>query len=223
MINPDRWMPELTGKLKAHFQGRLLFVGLQGSYQREEAHRHSDIDAVVILDALSMDDMIAYRGILSTMPENDKACGFIGGKRELMNWPKHELFQFKQDTRSYHGVLDEWLPGIEHTDVIDGIRISASALYHSCCHTAVHTPLSMNALRTLYKSAFFLLQATCYVDSGVYVHTKKELLPLLKGDEREILNISMNWDACSSMIIANPDVYFDLIFRWSMAILNTRF
>ena len=223
MINIENWMMELTDKLKACFKNRLSFVGLQGSYQREEAHPDSDIDAVVILDTLSIDDMIAYREILSAMPENDKACGFIAGKQELMNWPKHELFQFEQDTRSYHGTLHELLPSIENQDVIDSAKISASGLYHSCCHTAVHAPLNIDALKSLYKSAFFLLQAIYYLRSGVYVRTKAELLPLLKGDELEVLNISMNWNTCINRILANPDIYFDLLLRWSKAILDTRF
>jgi hypothetical protein len=57
------------------------------------------------------------------MPDNDKACGFISGKQELMNWAKHELFQFEQDTRSYHGTLHELLPHIENQDVIDSAKI----------------------------------------------------------------------------------------------------
>ena len=223
MINVDRWMAELTGKLKGHFKNRLLFVGLQGSCQREEAHQNSDIDAVVILDTLAIDDLIAYRKILLTMPKNDKACGFIGSKQELINWPKHELFQFGQDTRFYHGTLDELLPSIERGDVVASVKVSASGLYHACCHAVVHAPWDMSALKSMCKSAFFLLQALYYLRSGVYVRTKKELLPLLKGDEQEILNISMNWDTCSSTIAATPDRYFDLIFRWSTAVLDTQF
>ena len=46
MINADKWMTELTEKLKIHFKNRLLFAGLQGSYRRQEAHENSDIDAV---------------------------------------------------------------------------------------------------------------------------------------------------------------------------------
>ena len=223
MINADSWMAELTEKLKARFKDGLLFVGLQGSYQRGEAQQDSDIDAVVILDTLSIDELIAYRKILLTMPENHKACGFVGGRQELMNWPKHELFQFEQDTRSYYGTLDGLLPDIEPKDVIVSVKISASGLYHSCCHATVHTPFDIVALKSMYKSAFFILQAMNYLRSGVYIGTKKELLSLLIGDEREILNISMNWNACRRTIVANPDVYFDLIFRWSMAILNARF
>jgi hypothetical protein len=223
MINIDNWMIELTDKLKACFTDRLSFVGLQGSHQREEARPDSDIDAVVILDILSINDLIAYREILSAMPENDNACGFIGDKQTLINWPKHELFQFERDTHSYHGILHELLPSIENQDVVDGVKIGASGLYHSCCHTAVHAPLNIDALKNMYKSAFFLLQAIYYLRSGVYVRTKKELLPLLKGDEQEILNISMSWNTCSNIILANPDMYFDLLFRWSKTILDTQF
>ncbi len=75
----------------------------------------------------------------------------------------------------------------------------------------------------MYKSAFFLLQAVYYLRNGTYIRTKKDLLPLLQGDEQEILNINMNWNTYNNNIIAQTDIYFDLIFRWSMAILDTRF
>lgn len=223
MINADKWMTELTEKLKIHFKNRLLFAGLQGSYRRQEAHENSDIDAVVILDIVSFDDLIAYRKILSTMPQNDKACGFIGGRQELINWPKHELFQFKQDTLSYYGALDTLLPNIEDKDILDSVKISASGLYHACCHAAIHMPQDANVIKGMYKSAFFLLQALCYLRNGVYIRTKKELLPLLEGDEQEILTISINWNAYGSIIIENIDIYFDLILRWSKEILDAGF
>jgi len=223
MLNIDDWMTELMDKLSSHFGDRLLFVGLQGSHQREEAHRDSDIDAVVILDTLSMDDLIAYRAILLTMPENEKSCGFISGKNELMHWPRHELFQFKMDTRPCLGELDSVLPDIERKDVLDGVKISASALYHACCHAAVHSPFEIGELKGMYKSAFFLLQALHYVRCGVYVRTKKELLPKLDEDEYNILEISMNWSAYSGTILEKPDDYFKLMLSWSAAILNADF
>jgi predicted nucleotidyltransferase len=224
MINADKWMLELTEKLKIHFKNRLLFAGLQGSYQRQEAHEDSDIDAVLILDTvLSFDDLITYRKILATMPQNDKACGFIGGRQELFNWPKHELFQFKQDTLSYYGALDTLLPNIEYKDIIDSVKISASGLYHACCHAAIHMPQDTNAIKGMYKSAFFLLQALYYLRNGIYIRTKKELLPLLEGAEQEILTININWNAYSKTIMANTDIYFDLILRWSKEILDADF
>lgn len=223
MINAYDWIVELTDKLKIYFQGRLLFVGLQGSYQRQEAYPGSDIDAVVILDILSMDDLKAYREILSTMPHNDQACGFIAGRQELMNWPRHELFQFKQDTRPCYGILDELLPPLTRQDIINGVKIGACGLYHACCHSAVHNPNQISAIRGLCKSAFFLLQAIHFLSSGEYIHSKQELFALLEGDERELVRISMNWDACSAALLAEPDTYFELLLGWSGKILNSEF
>ncbi len=192
MIDADKWMRELTVKLKSRFGDKLCFAGLQGSYQRGEQHKDSDIDAVVILDTLSFDDLAAYKEIILTMPENDKACGFISGKQELMNWPKHELFQFSYDTRSFYGSLHELLPNIEDKDVADSVKISASGIYHLCCHTAVHEPSNTIIIESLYKGAFFILQALHYLRSGDYISTKKELSAKLHDDEKTILDVSMH-------------------------------
>jgi len=223
MINADKWMRELTDKLKDRFSDRLLFTGLQGSYRRGEANKDSDIDAVVILDTLSFGDLTAYREIIITMPDNDKACGFISGKQELLNWPKHELLQFKQDTRSYYSELDELLPAIEHKDVVESVKISASGLYHLCCHGAVHSPSDTGAIRNLYKNALFILLAVCYLRRGFFAHTKKELLLLLEGDEKKILEINIGWDKYSADAANNADAYYALMFRWLKIILDSKF
>lgn len=223
MINADKWMIELSGKLKDRFNNNLLFTGLQGSYRRGEANDNSDIDAVVILDTLSYEDLSAYREIILSMPHNDKACGFISGKQELMNWPKHELLQFKQDIRPYYGEMDGLLPDIERKDVIDSVKISASGLYHLCCHSVVHAPSDYDFLRSMYKNAYFILLAVHYLRKGVFAPTKKELLSLLEGDEKKILEISMNWDKYSTAVVDDSDKYFDLIFRWSKTVLNSQF
>ena len=39
MIQKDRWMDEITDKLKQEFGARLLFTGLQGSYLQRGSHR----------------------------------------------------------------------------------------------------------------------------------------------------------------------------------------
>lgn len=150
-----------------------MFVGVQGSYRRGEQHNESDIDAVVILDTLFFDDLTEYKEVLLTMPENDKACGFISGKQELINWPKHELFQFKQDTRPFYRTLHELLPDIEDKDVADSIEISAPGIYHLCGHTAVHEPSNIDVIKSMYKGAFFILQALHYLRSGDYISKKK--------------------------------------------------
>lgn len=223
MIQAQSWMRDLVTKLTSHFRNRLVFVGLQGSYLRNEAHEQSDIDAVVILDTLTMDDLSAYRTILSTMPEHEKACGFIAGKMDLLNWAKHELFQFEQDTCAYFGDMHALLPCFTRKDIIDSAKISASGLYHACCHTAVHDPGNLCALQGMFKGAFFLLQIEYYLQSGDYIRTKRELLPLLSGDAHEILRISMGWDNELNAVKLDSVPYFTLLLRWVQQILAASF
>ena len=67
MICLESYIDDLIENLKMTFQSRLLYVGLQGSYLRGEATEKSDIDIMVILDALSMNDLKEYRLIIQNM------------------------------------------------------------------------------------------------------------------------------------------------------------
>jgi len=221
MILIDAWMADLTAKLKETFGLQLLFVGLQGSYRRGEATESSDIDAVVILDELTMKDLKAYREIVETMPKHEKACGFVGGRRELLNWPKHELFQFEKDTDAWYGNLSELLPEISRADISDSVKIGASGIYHACCHTWLHgekTALA-NVLKGHYKGTFFILQGLYYLRDGEYIGNKKELLLKLEGAEREILEIGMDWADYGEKVADNPDLYYEKIIGWCSEIL----
>ena len=53
MIDITAWMQNFVQILDDTFGNRVWFVGLQGSYAREEATETSDIDTVVILDEFS--------------------------------------------------------------------------------------------------------------------------------------------------------------------------
>jgi len=221
MVDINDWMAKLTADLKSHFGSRLILAGIQGSYQRGEATENSDIDAVVILDTLSFGDMKSLKTIIANMPESDKACGFVCGKNELWNWPKHELFQFVNDTRICHGSFDGIVPEIGREDVLESVKIGASGLYHACCHTYLHG--DPQALKSLYKGAFFILLAIHYLRHGEYVRTKKELLPVLNETERKMLSVGMNWDEDQKKIAENTDEYFDLMIGWCKQVLNERF
>lgn len=223
MVDINSWMAQLIEKLEAHFGRRLLFVGLQGSYQRGEAHEGSDIDAVVILDRLTMDELVAYRDILAALPKSDKACGFIAGRDEVQSWPKHELFQFVNDTRALYGHMEDFLPPIDKEDVVESVKIGAATLYHAAVHGAVHGAGDMQALRALYKSAFFLLQAVHYLRTAHYVRSKRELLPLLEGAEQKILGIEMAWSDYEEDAQAHPDGYYGLLIALCGGLINATF
>ncbi len=64
IIEIDAYLHKLINELKIAFGTRLIYVGLQGSYGRNEASESSDIDIVVILDELQIADMDVYRQIL---------------------------------------------------------------------------------------------------------------------------------------------------------------
>ena len=53
MINITAWTQNFLQRLNETFANRVWFVGLQGSYGRDEATETSDIDIVVIWDELS--------------------------------------------------------------------------------------------------------------------------------------------------------------------------
>ena len=82
----DDWVDKLVSKIKNEYGDRVAFIGLQGSYKRKEASDSSDIDIVVILNELTMQDLKKYRVIISQMPYKEKACGFISGQSEILNW-----------------------------------------------------------------------------------------------------------------------------------------
>lgn len=75
----DSWMKEYQKMVENQFGERICFIGLQGSYGRNEATEQSDIDAVLILDQVTSEDLQVYSSLLDALPERDKVCGFVSG------------------------------------------------------------------------------------------------------------------------------------------------
>lgn len=221
MIDKERWMEEILEKLKHKFGTRLLFVGLQGSYRRGEATEASDFDMVTVLDKLSVGDLAFYRSLLETMPEHEKACGFICGRSELQNWPRHELFQFARDTDSYYGTMDGLLPDWNEADLRESIRISAANLYHAACHLVLYEDKASWAegLEALYKAVFFPLQLAEYLRGGVYYSSKTALLPHLKGWEAALLEKSIKKEINQKDLQENPEAFFTPLIEWCQSTL----
>ena len=159
MFDINVWLDIVIKKLQNEFEQRLLFVGLQGSYNRGEATQNSDIDLVVILDNLSFEDLKRYHSIIDSMPDKDKSCGFISGSDELQNWSKSDLFQFFYDTKSLIGNLQDLIQAPTIEDAKQAIKISSENLYHTSVHSFIHSNNCTEDLKNLYKSTFFILQA----------------------------------------------------------------
>lgn len=214
------WAEEATGKLKTEFGERLRFVGIQGSRARGEAREDSDIDLVVLLDHVDADDLVRYRAIVQSMPRSELACGFVGSERVLTAWPRHELFQFYHDTHAIFGALPDVSPFTE-ADALEAARIGASGIYHATCHACVFDGDTADGiLESLFKGAFFTLQALQFARTGAYPRTKAELATQLEGDEARILEVGRDWQAHRPKDDVERRELVDLLLRWSEGVIT---
>lgn len=209
MININAWMNRFVPALEEEFGDRVWFVGLQGSYARDEATETSDIDAVVILDQLTSADIQAYGAMLDKLEHRDLICGFFSGKDEIMNWDAADLFQFVHDTKPVKGSLDELLKLIKAEDVDRAIKTGVCGIYHGCVHNMLHEK-SGEILKGLYKSASFVVQAVCYRETGRYVMHQRDLMESVSPGEVAIIenclrikhNEMIDFDAMSEALFA---------------------
>lgn len=179
------WLAQMQARILQTFGERVAFIGLQGSFARGEAGPDSDIDLVVILDAVVLEDLERYRALLEEMPLRERSCGFIAGHTELLAWPRYGLFQFFQDTRPIYGELEPLLPPIGRADVATAIQNGAAALYHALAHAFVHEDPGQ-ALPGLYKAAFFILQAELYLETGFYPRNAAQMEERVSGARAQI-------------------------------------
>ena len=187
MIDITAWMEDFLQALNETFANRVWFVGLQGSYGRGEAGDKSDIDVVVILNELSSADIKVYNAMLDTMSHRELICGFLSGKKEIINWESSDLFQFCHDTTPIKGSLDEVLTLVDENAVNRAIKIGACNIFHGCVHNMLHEK-SEDVLRGLYKSASFVVQAIVFKQTGNYIKHQRELLTVANPDEQAIIN-----------------------------------
>ena len=211
MIDITAWMKTFLQILNETFANRVWFVGLQGSYGRGEATETSDIDVVVILDELSAVDIQTYHDMLDTMSHRDMICGFLSGKKEIMNWEPSDLFQFCHDTTPIRGSLDQVMAVIDESAVNRAIKIGACNIYHGCVHNMLHEK-NEDILQGLYKSATFVVQAIAFKQTGNYISHQKDLLQVVSSDERVIVETFIN---LKNGGIIDFNMMSETLFAWS--------
>ncbi|MBO5197684.1 MAG: nucleotidyltransferase domain-containing protein [Lachnospiraceae bacterium] len=223
MVQIQEWMTNWCDKLQKEFGPRLLFVGLQGSYLRGEATEESDLDVAVVLDSVSLSDLAAYRSLLTQMPEQEKACGFLCGREEFAHWPKYEIFQFVQGTKAWYGTLDGLAPEISGNDILSSLSIQTGALYHALCHHYIYgcTQARPVHLAGYLKSMFFLLQLKEYLRSGRYYQTKRELANALTGQEEELLRLHLELISGRCLTEKETEVWYERLLDWTSQTLRT--
>ena len=151
MFDLDKYLADLIMKCRSAFGERLLYMGLQGSWLRGEAHENSDIDVMVILDRFSVRDMDTYRGILKEIGSYEKSCGFICGKDEMKRWSPLAVCQLRQTTKDLVGNLTDYLPPATREDEINYVKLSLGNLYHELCHRYIQGHERRQVSRHLQK------------------------------------------------------------------------
>ena len=212
MINIETYISALIVSLQERFGSSLLYVGLQGSYLRGEAHSGSDLDIMVILETLTVSDLDTYRNVIESMDHYDRSCGFICSKADMAAWNPLEICHLIHGTRDYFGTLADFVPAYTRQDLRNFVTMSINNLYHELCHRYIHATTNRNAaaLPGTYKAVFFILQGLHYLNTGIFPSTKAELLTLLTGLDRAVLERS---------ILLSKDESFD--FRDSFQLLLT--
>ena len=210
VFDVEKYLQKLIGECKNAFAERLLYVGLQGSYMREEATEKSDIDVMIILEDFSVEDMNLYRELLKRIGNYEKSCGFICGIEEMMRWNTLEVCHLRHTTKDLFGALKDFLPSATREDEINYVKMSLGNVYHELCHRYIHANRERNiaAFRGSCKNAFFLIQNLHFLESGSFEVKKGALKEQVSEEDRVILELSELPDDY------DYDTAFRLMFCW---------
>ena len=210
MFDLNQYLTDLILQCRSAFGERLLYMGLQGSYLRGEAHENSDIDVMVILSRFSVQDMDAYRNILERIGSFRKSCGFICGEEELKCWNPLEVCQLRHTTKDLLGVLTDYLPPATREDEINYVRLSLGNLYHELCHRYIHAGRDKNVamFRGTCKSIFYLIQNLHFLESGRFILRKKDLKEEVAKEDQIVMELAELPDAYDF------DQAFSSLFTW---------
>ena len=154
--------------------------------------------------------------MLDTLPNRELICGFLSGKDEILHWEPSDLFQFCYDTTPIKGSLEEVLALVDEAAVDRAIKIGVCNIYHGCVHNMLHEK-NEDILRSLYKSASFVVQAIAFKRTGKYIKHQKDLLPIVSPDEQAIIEAFVNY---KYGLAADFEKASQVLFNWSKEWIN---
>ncbi|MBS6228557.1 MAG: nucleotidyltransferase domain-containing protein [Clostridium sp.] len=213
----QKYMEHLVQLLRQQFGEQLLYVGLQGSCRRGETTENSDIDAVVVLEELSIPHLQQYRDILCRLGQKEKSCGFICGRKELAGWNPLESCLMLHETLDLYGKLEELMPPYTQEDVRVYLKLNLGNLYHELCHRYLHSGQLEQELPRMYKSTLYLLQNLHWLRTGVYPMNTSELEACLCDTDRQILLTAAQYKQGEAV---DAKEAFEQLFDWSAELLR---
>ena len=219
MLRIDEYIDKLINSLKDVFGERLMYIGLQGSYLRNEETKNSDIDIMAVIDNLSVEDLKTYQKALVSVGSFDKSCGFICGKDDLKHWNPLEICHLLNTTKDFYGELKKLVPEYTIEDERNHVKLSLNNLYHEICHRYVHADREYNVLKLpiTCKSVFFIMQHLYYLSTGNFIPTKRELLECVQDENKTVLELSIS---LQNNIDYDFDRVFSILFKWCQNVLS---
>lgn len=219
MFRIGGYIDKLITLLKDAFGERLMYIGLQGSYLRNEETKNSDIDIMAVIDNLSVEDLKTYQKALVSVGSFDKSCGFICGKDDLEHWNPLEICHLLNTTKDYYGELKNLVPAYTIEDERNYVKLSLNNLYHEICHRYVHADREYNVLKLpiTCKSVFYIMQHLYYLNSGNFIPTKRELLECVQDEDKTALELSIS---LQNNIDYDFDKAFSILFIWCQNALS---
>ncbi|MCX4257629.1 MAG: nucleotidyltransferase domain-containing protein [Oscillospiraceae bacterium] len=219
MFRIDEYINELIISLKNVLGERLMYIGLQGSYLRNEETENSDIDIMAVIDNLSVEDLKTYQKALVSAGNFDKSCGFICGKDDLEHWNPMEICHLLNTTKDYYGELKNLVPAYTIEDERNYVKLSLNNFYHEICHRYIHADREYNVLKLpiTCKSVFFIMQHLYYLSSGNFIPTKRELLECVQDEDKTVLEFSIS---LQNNIDCDFDKAFSILFNWCQNALS---
>lgn len=219
MFRIDEYIDELIDTLNDAFGERLVYIGLQGSYLRNEETKNSDIDIMAVIDNLSVEDLKTYQKALVSIGDFDKSCGFICSKADLEHWNPLEICHLLNTTKDYYGELKNLVPAYTIEDERNYVKLSLNNFYHEICHRYVHADMEYNIskLPITCKSVFFIMQHLHYLSSGNFIPTKRELLECIQDEDKTALELSIS---LQNNIDYDFDKAFSVLFNWCQNALS---
>ncbi len=213
MLRIDEYVDELIILLKDAFGERLMYIGLQGSYLRNEETENSDIDIMAVIDNLSVEDLETYQKALVSVGNFDKSCGFICGKADLEHWNPLEICHLLNTTKDYYGELKNLVPAYNVEDERNYVKLCLNNLCHEICHRYIHADREYNVIKLpiTCKSVFFIMQHLYYLSSGNFIPTKRELLECVQDEDKLVLKLSISLQDHTDY---DFDRAFLVLFHW---------
>lgn len=220
----DAWLAEFLIKLKGKFGDRLVWVAHHGSWARGEPGPESDIDCMVMVDKIKDRDLIAFRDIISSMPDAQTlASGSLMSIAELKLTPRIFMVQCFHGCKVLYGSIEGIVDPPTPQDLIQDIRIKADDNLHAARHYLLFPhdlPKVVHKLKYHFKNCFYALQWWILINESKFIPRKDDIIEMLDDtDDKEVVRVARDWHKLEDDRTQRPAYYIELLERWSRGMI----